>query len=199
MQQCIRLLRGSAFPSPRVTRWIPMTAITKPQLQAQLDEALERIAELEAAQAEALAQEAAQAETRIESNRLEQTIWLQKNSPSKEWSRGITQGNKPFIRFGAQFSRLDKTTGERRFGAWKNYVAYGDVASQLEAAFAGTDRLAHMVAFEQPSHGAGNERYTEWVVTEFALVPRIERIEPAATPEPAQGPAVEPSLEELPF
>ena len=174
-----------------------MPTATKSMLQTELDAALARIAELEAAQAETLAlAETAQAEARIESNRLEQTVWLQKNAPSKEWSRGTTQGGKPFIRFGAQFSRLDKTTGERRFGAWKNYVAYGDVASQLEAAFAGTDRLAHMVAFEQPSHGAGNERYTEWVVTEFALVPRIE---PAATPAPASAPVAEPSLAELPF
>ena len=176
-----------------------MPTATKSMLQTELDAAQARIAELEAAQAEALAQEAAQTETRIESNRLEQTIWLQKNAPSKEWSRGTTQGGKPFIRFGAQFSRLDKATGERRFGAWKNYVAYGDVASQLEAAFAGADRLAHMVAFEQPSHGTGeraNERYSEYVVTEFALVPRIE---PAATPEPAQAPVAEPSLEELSF
>jgi hypothetical protein len=119
MQQCFGLLRGSAFPSPRVTRWIPMTAITKSQLQAQLDEAMARIAELEA-QAEAPAQPE---ETRLESNSLQQIVWLQKNTPSKEWSRGVTAGGKPFLRFGAQFSRLDKATGERRFGGWKNYVS----------------------------------------------------------------------------
>jgi L-arabinose isomerase len=167
-----------------------MTAITKSQLQAQLDEAMARIAELEA-QAEAPAQPE---ETRLESNSLQQIVWLQKNTPSKEWSRGVTAGGKPFLRFGAQFSRLDKATGERRFGGWKNYSAFGEVAEAIEAAFCGADRLAHIAAFEQPSHGTGeraNERYTEWVVTHFNLIPRVEAAIPA--------PDLEPSLEEIPF
>ena len=164
-----------------------MANTTKLQIQAQLDAALERIAELEAAQGE----------TRVESNRLEQTVWLSKNKPSQDWSRGTTKGGKPFIRFGAQYAKRSEN-GERLFGGWKNYVAYGDVALQVEDLYATADRLVHIVALESPSHGRGersNERYTEWVVLEFRPVARLD----SATPEPAEAPAAEPTLEELPF
>jgi len=187
-----------------------MPTATKIQVQAELDSvrvelgaALARVSELELARDEALALvEAAQTETRLESNRLEQTIWLQKNRPSKDWSRGTTQGGKPFIRFGGQFSRLDKASGERRFGDWKNYVAYGETAEAVEAAFKGSDRLAHVVCFEQPSHGTGErslERYTDWVVTEFALVPRVERSEDSGQPPAAAPLQAEPTMDEIPF
>ena len=177
-----------------------MTAITKPQLQAQLDEALERIAELEAAQAEALAlAETAQGEARVENNLLEQSVWLSRNAPCQSWSRGFTKAGEPYIRFGAQYSARDEQ-GNRTFGGWKNYVAYGDVARQVEALYSGSDRLVHMVCFESPSHGTGervNERYTEWVVKEFRPVARLDAATPA--PAPAPEPELEPSLEELPF
>jgi len=163
------------------------TKSTKSQIQAELDAALERINQLEAAQAE----------TRVEANCLEQTVWLSKNAPSQEWSRGTTKSGKPFIRFGAQYSARNEN-GERTFGCWKNYVAYGQVALHVEETYAGTDRLVHIVAFESPSHGRGersNERYTEWVVKEFRPVARLD----SATPEPAQAPAAEPTTEEIPF
>jgi hypothetical protein len=170
-----------------------MPTATKTQIQAELDTALARIAELEAAQTDT-------PDARIEGNRLEQTVWLSKNSPSQSWSRGTTKSGTPFIKFGAQFAELDKPTGIRDFGAWKNYVAYGDTALQVEALYRGTDRLVHMVSFEKPSMGRGeraNERYTEWVVTTFQPVPRMEA--PAEDTAPAQAPAAEPTLDEIPF
>jgi len=163
-----------------------MATATKSQIQAELDAALARIAELEAAQTE----------SRVEANCLEQTVWLSKNPPSQEWSRGTTKSGKPFIRFGAQYSSRDEKG--RTFGDWKNYVAYGDVARQVEETYATEDRLVHIVAFESPSHGRGeraNERYTEWVVKEFRPVARLD----SATPEPAQAPVAEPTTEAIPF
>jgi hypothetical protein len=172
------------------------TSMTKAQLADQLAAAQLRISELEQQLSE-------MPETRRENNGLAQTVWLQAAAPTGEYDKGTTTGGKRYIRFRAQFGRVDRESGERRYGARKEYVAYGDLATAVNDHFSSTeDRLVHIEAFERPYHGTGerrNERHSEWVVTSFTPILRqapAEQQEEAASEPQFAG---EPSSEEVPF
>lgn len=162
-------------------------------LQGELEAALARIQELEAA-----------AERPPVSNELTQVLWLQKNAPTGE-RVGYTGNGSPFIAFGAQYGRMEERSGERVFGAWKNFRAYGDLAEAITAYFRGTDRLARITAFEKPWHGRPAEgtqyptRNSEWIVVGFEPMPRVDAQATGAQTAASVPGALEPTDEEIPF
>lgn len=185
-----------------------MATITKADLEAQVQELQSSLSAYESLQSElqqALAriEELEQQET-PRNNDLCQVVWLQRNAPQGD-ARGFTQGGKKFIKFGAQYSSLDERSGERMYGAWKNFRAYGELAEQIAEFFTGTDRLVRIEAFERPWRGrppAGSQYptcNTEWVATGFSPMPRVDA--PATTPQTAASTAGygEPTDEEVPF
>lgn len=160
-------------------------------LQSELQQALERIEELERG-------------STPRNNDLAQVLWLQRNAPEGD-ARGFTQGGKKYLRFGAQYSSLDEQSGQRFYGAWKNFRAYGELAEQIAEFFQGSDRLVRIEAFERPWHGKPPAegqyptRNTEWIVTTFQPMPRVDA--PATTPQTAASTAGydEPTEDEIPF
>lgn len=157
------------------------------ELLADYEAAKARIAELEAAPTEQLAQ----------------TLWLQKNAPQGT-RRGVTPTGIPFLKFGAQYGSLNKKTNSRVFGAWKNFVAYGPLAEEIGEFFRTEDRLVRITAYERPWHGtsAGPEgpvttRNTEWVVVSFQPIARLDAAAPAS--EPIAPYSAEPTSEVVPF
>jgi hypothetical protein len=164
------------------------------QLESELEAALARIKELESHQRDQFQS----------GNTLSQVLWLQRTPPTGD-KRGFTPGGTKFLRFGAQYSRLDEQSGERLYGAWKSMIAYGATAEAIAAFFEGTDRLVRIVAFEKPWHGRPAEegqyptRNSEWIVKEFSPMPRVDA--PAtAVQTAASAPApLEPTSEEIPF
>ena len=155
----------------------------------------ELLSELEAAQARIAELEAGE--------QLNQVLWLQRTSPQGA-RRGVTPKGTSFIKFGAQYGSLSKATGSRSFGAWKNFVAYGELADAIDAFFCTEDRLVRITAYERPWHGtvAGAEgpvttRNTEWVVVSFQPIARLDATSPVSEPEAAFS--AEPTSEVAPF
>jgi len=186
-----------------------MATITKAQLEAQVQDLQSSLTTFEALQSElqqALAriEELEQQGSTPRNNDLTQVVWLQKNAPQGD-ARGFTQAGKKFIKFGAQYSSLDEQSGQRFYGAWKNFIAYGQAAERIAEFFQGGDRLVRIEAFERPWHGkppAGSQyptRNTEWIVTAFQPMPRVDA--PATTPQTAASTAGygEPTDAEIPF
>lgn len=158
------------------------------ELSAALEAAERRIQELEAERGD----------------QLSQILWLQKNAPEDNTRRrGVTSGGTPYIQFGAQYGSLNKQTGVRLFGAWKNFVAYGELATAIGEFFdSGSDRLARIGAYERPWHGQAQgpdgpqaTRNSEWVVTRFEAIARVDA-PPVREPE---GPDYGYTDEEVPF
>lgn len=158
------------------------------EMEARLQAALSRIAELE--------------EQQLRKDQLDQVLWLQRNAPNGK-RQGVTPKGTPFISFGAQYGSLDKRSGTRVFGAWKNFTAYGPLAEAITEFFTTEDRLARITAYERPWHGqlAGADgpittRNSEWVVVSFEPIARLD------TPpvrEPEAPFSAEPTTEEVPF
>lgn len=149
------------------------------ELLTELEAAKARIAELESGE------------------QLNQGLWLQKTPPetldsrAKEqgtWEankakRGVTANGTSYIKFGAQYGSLNKKTGSRSFGAWKNFVAYGLLADEINEFFRTEDRLVRIGAYERPWHGNDGTRNTEWVVVSFQPIARLDATTPVSEPE----------------
>lgn len=121
-------------------------------------------------------------------DQLEQTVWLQTNAPDSD-RRSWTQDGDMIIRFGAQYAALDKRTGQRLYGPYKNFVAYGALAQQVNELFMGDSRLARIGAYERPSTPSENgTRRSEWVLTTITVVPRVQPAAPATVAQPTAEP-----------
>lgn len=132
--------------------------------------------------------EALEAAQRVQ---LRQTLWLQGEQPRRS---GHTQGGDPWCAFSAQYASR-KEGQPRIYGAYRDYVAYGEQAEAVLAAYAGGDHLVALEAYERPCapRGEDKRRFSDFVVTAFAPVPRTE-----PTGEAPYADA-EPTDEEVPF
>lgn len=168
------------------------SSLTKAALEQQLAAALERVSSLEL-ELTNLHQEAAAPERR---DHLEQVMWLQREAPADR-DRGFTREGSLWLRCGAQYAAVDRQSGRRSFGAYKNLVAYGEVARALDEVFATETRLVAVTAYERPwTSSQEGPRRSDWVVTS---VTPIARTAPAAPSAPAPAYDGEPSSEEIPF
>lgn len=170
-----------------------MAKITLAQLTEQLQHANDEIAQLEQQLAVALARLEELESQAPRRDQLEQSLWLQRTAPDERW-RGVTQNGTPYIKFSGQHARLDKASGRRDYGAYKDLVAYGEIAEQVSEIFDGQDRLVMVRAYERPWSNRGQERRSDWVVTHVSLISNGTQ-QPAAQ-TPAEAPAEE---ECLPF
>lgn len=163
------------------------------ELLTELEAANARIAELESGE------------------QLNQGLWLQKSHPetldsrakeqgtweAKKAKRGVTANDTSYIKFGAQYGSLNKKTGSRTYGAWKNFVAYGPLADEINEFFRTEDRLVRITAYERPWLGNDGTRNTEWVVVSFQPIARLDAAAPAS--EPVAPYSAEPTSEVVPF
>jgi len=123
---------------------------------------------------------------------LSQLVWLQRQPPMDPRDQGTTRDGVPFLRFSCQYAALDKGSGRRQFGAYKNVVGYGPLADEAHRIFSGTCRLVAISAYERPcSHGEGPRR-SEWVLTAIRpITPSGGTTAPAADPDGAPAVALE--------
>jgi len=163
-----------------------MTITTKAQLEQQI---LDLQAELAAAQhANDELRQQSEATTPEKRDQLEQTVWLQTKTPGQD-RRGWTQDGDRTLRFGAQYAALDKRSGQRLYGPYKNFIAYGALAQQVDEIFKGDSRLARIGAYERPSTPSEDgTRRSEWVLTAITVVPRVQPAAPAPVAEPTSEP-----------
>lgn len=183
-----------------------MATATKAQLQSALAAAQARIAELEAAQAER------QEQPRAATPHLSQVLWLQRKAlvpvgDDGKGNIGYTKTGVLAVRFGAQYASLDRESGQRVFGPWKFFSAYGDMAKAIISFMQGDDRLAAIEAYEEPwtSKHDPNARQSDWVVRGFQPIgrgagnpPTAPATRPEAAPA-APAPAPQPELAQLAF
>lgn len=191
--------------SPRQKPAHLVTNQTKASLAEALEAATARIEQLEAQLAE-------QPQAPIPAH-LDQILWLQRKAltqigPDGKGNIGYTDGGTLLVRFGAQYASLDRQSGQRIFGAWKFFTAYGDVAQAVINFMAGTDRLCRIQAYEQPyaSNNDPNARQSEWVVRGLTPIGRgagNPPEAPATAPAPARAAAtpatVQPTLTQVGF
>jgi len=154
---------------------------TKSQLSAELEQL--------AAQIEVLTEQLQESE-RVQ---LRQTLWLQGDEPRRS---GTTQGGEPWAAFSGQYA--SRKEGEaRRYGAYKDFIAYAELAEAVRAAYQAGDHLVSITAYERPCapRGEDRRRFSDWVIISFSSVPRTE---PQREP---QGEALEaePTGEASPF
>jgi hypothetical protein len=176
-------LRDPAFL--RVTFRHMTSTPTKADLAAQVDQLSQQIAEL----TERL--------TAAERVQLRQIVWLQGDDARRT---GTTAGGQKWAAFSFQYA--SRKEGEpRRYGAYKDGIAYGELAEALVAAYDAGDHLVAITAYERPAAPKEGEkrRFSDWVITSLEVVPRAER-----TAEPEEGDTEpqgygEPSDEEVPF
>lgn len=194
-----------------------MAQATKAQLAEALEAAQLRIQELETAQAAAAApaEAPAPAEQPVSRAHLSQALWLQRKPLSQQGEDGkgnigYTRAGTLVVRFGAQYASLNRESGQRVFGPWKFFTAYGEIAQSIISFMAGEDRLAVIEAYEEPwaSQSNPNDRQSDWVVRGFSPIsrsagsapaerqpaPAPRRVTPAApaAQAPAQAPAAAP-------
>lgn len=166
---------------------------TKADLQQQLDVATSTIEELRQQLADLTE---AQARRR---DHLEQVVWLQRDEPTEE-QRTPTAGGVPCLRFAAQYAGLDRRTGRRNFGAYKDFIAYGELAETLDAIFASGTRLVAITAYERPWANTARARRSDWVVTSVTSIGRpTEPAEESAPAAPEPTGYGEPTEEEVLF
>ena len=138
---------------------------TKAQLSTQLEALASQVANLTEQLAHA------------ERQQLRQTLWLQGDEPRRS---GTTQGGDAWVAFSGQYA--SRKEGEpRRYGAYKDFIAYGDIAEQVMAAYQDGDHLVSLTAYERPAPAREGEkrRFSDWVLTSFSAVPRTEPQPPA--------------------
>lgn len=153
--------------------------ITKAQLSAELEQANAAIEEL---RQQLAAQHQEQQARPEQAPDLCQRLWLTKACDQRQTPNGNLE-----VRFGGRISRLDKRSGQRTYGAWKNFKAYGEQAAAVLQLFATDNRLVRIEAFETSWAGKDQRVNTDWVVT---TIEAIERQAPAAPAQPvAQAPA----------
>lgn len=174
--------------------------LTKAQLEAVNAELEARVSELE--------QQLAGTE-QTQRDQLVQRVWLQRQMPTNTPERQVTGHTREgdlWMAFGAQYSSKDRTSGQRYYGAYKNLLAFGEVAEAAKAIFETGNRLVEIHAYERPQRAEGSgPRRSDWVITSIA--PVGETLPPAPAPAPAPKPqapvepafAGEPSSEEVPF
>lgn len=133
-----------------------MATITKDQLQAkneQLTAELEKCKEYIAW---------------LETVDLNQRMWVCKRLDAETYyTAGTTQDGKPSLKFTAQRSKKDRD-GKFISGAWKNMVAYGDLATKAQELIDGGELLLDFKAFESTSKGADGRSYSEWVLLDVS-------------------------------
>jgi hypothetical protein len=184
--------------------------ITKAQLEVQLAELQEALAAAQSRttdleqQLEAQASQAQEPERR---DQLEQIVWIQRGCPSVEsktmrWSQ---DGDTLILNLATQYSSLDRKTGQRVYGARKWFTVIGELAERVRDHYlSGSDvRLVRIGAYERPlpPKADSNERRSEWILTTFEPLPRLDApAQPvhAAASAPAAGYG-EPTDEETPF
>ena len=133
-----------------------MATITKDQLQAkneqltaELEECKEYIAWLETVD-------------------LNQRMWVCKRLDAETYyTADTTKDGKPSLKFTAQRSKQDRD-GKFISGAWKNMVAYGDLATKAQELIDGGELLLDFKAFESTSKGADGRSYSEWVLLDVS-------------------------------
>jgi phosphoserine aminotransferase len=140
-----------------------------------------------------LEQQIADLQARLEQrDELSQVLWL-----NNEYKVGRTQAGKTKVSFSAQKSVLRGDV--RNYGAYKNFVAYGELADAIVPLLQSNERLARVSGFESP--WSDNSKRSDWVVTEITIIPRVEPAaseEPTATEQPVPF-AQDPAGEEVPF
>jgi hypothetical protein len=151
--------------------------VTKATLSSDLEAAEARIAELEA-----------RLET-AERAEVNTTVWVNDRVTSD-----LTRSGKLVLKFSGQKS-AKLQDGSRVYGAYWNFVAYGELAERFQELNAASEKLLRITAFESPwTNGA---RKSDFVVT--SLTP-FERSEPASAGDaPATPFSGEPTDEEVPF
>lgn len=117
-----------------------------------------------------------------------QILWL-----NDRRTIGTTKNGKPFVRFTAQKS-TKLTNGSRAYGAYKNLVAYGEMADEVGAIFDNQERLVRISGFESP--WLDNSKRSDFVVTAIEIIAPLEG---APARQPAAYGAEGPTDEEIPF
>lgn len=166
--------------------------VTKAQLSAELEQANAAIEELRQQLAAQHQEQQAQSEQAPD---LCQKLWLTKACDQRQTPNGNIE-----VRFGGRISRLDKRSGQRVYGAWKNFKAYGTQAAAVLELYATDNRLVRIEAFETSWTGKDQRVNTDWVVT---TIEAIERQAPAAAPAQAPAAVSAPTLfepdQDIPF
>jgi hypothetical protein len=103
---------------------------------------------------------------------LSQTLWI-----GDRYTPGKTRAGKPKVNFSAQKSVTDQG-GQRHYGPYRSFVAYGDLATTAIGILQGDDHLVDITAFESP--WTDRSRRSDWVITSIAVRPRKEA-EPETT------------------
>lgn len=167
---------------------------TATQTKAALEARIEQLeAQLSAitAECETLQQTldaAAEQQSEARTSDLCQVLWI-----NDRITTGSTRTGKRYIRFDAQYGRLDKRDGKRHYGVYKNFVAYGDEAFAVEAVLATGARLVRIEANELPWQD-GSKR-SDWIVNSMAAIARVN----PESPQQQQLP-VDPAVHgELPY
>ena len=101
----------------------------------------------------------------LESVDLNERMWVCKRLDAETYyTAGTTQDGKPSLKFTAHRSKKDERSGKFISGAWKNMVAYGDLATTAQELIDGGDLLLDFKAFESTYKGADGRSYSEWVL-----------------------------------
>jgi hypothetical protein len=162
-----------------------MTTIT--QLKSENQALVERIAQLEATLAGSGGDGAS------ESNKLVQRLWI-----NGSFTTGQTRASGLKLSFSGQYSSLDKQSGRRNYGGYKNFVAYGAAAEAARAIYEGKTRLVNVEAFERP--WSDNSKKSEWVILSItAYDPEYTAPVSAGEAVPADEPVPDYSTEGVPF
>jgi hypothetical protein len=149
-----------------------MPTPTKAALEARIAELEEQLASLNSQQRDHLVQ----------------LIWLQRQPPLDPRDQGCTRDGVPYLRFAGQYAALDRQSGRRQFGAYKNFIAFGPLADKAHLIFSGACRLVAISAYERPQANDQGPRRSEWVLTAIrAITPASpgQAAAPAAAAEPS--------------
>ena len=99
---------------------------------------------------------------------LNQRMWICKRKDAETYyTAGTTQSDKLSLKFTAQRSKKDRD-GNFISGAWKNMVAYGDLATKAQELIDGGELLLDFKAFESTSKGADGRSYSDWVLLDVS-------------------------------
>ena len=99
---------------------------------------------------------------------LNQRMWICKRKDAETYyTAGTTQSDKLSLKFTAQRSKKDRD-GNFISGAWKNMVAYGDLATKAQELIDSGDMLLDFKAFESTYKGADGRSYSEWVLIDVS-------------------------------
>lgn len=147
---------------------------TKAQLEAQLTEALTRLAEVEGGSKQPA------------ENHLVQTLWLGREVAAQ----GVSQGGIPWVRISGQYADRKPGESERQWGAYKSLVAFSDNARALLDIYSTGVRLVRVSMHEEPGKPTPTgQRVSSWVIEEIAPVgkPPVQEAQPAPAPEAGYG------------